>query len=662
MLKIDKLNIIYNDNKTIFKDAFIEIPNSSFISITGPSGSGKTTLLKFILGEINNSNGIMSYDNQIIDKSYRNDFLFNEVSYIDQEGHFFENMSIQDYFEFECRIHGIAFSREEMIKNLKQVRLKNIPYHKSPKLLSTGERKRFLIAVALMMKKNLLLIDEPTASLDYHHKTILLDILHELSHQGMSIIVTTHDEDVLNTSDFIYEIHDHQLIQKTFKNITEKQIHKKMMKPHSINYAKYKSLKLIFLFIICICIGGASIGLIAQNIATLISLNSTTQVEQISDDTALFLVKKLDPRYILENSNIFDFHYQFEGIDYISEDELAAIQNIPGVHAILPCIDIRKTDQMSPFRLYQDGQLVDTVETIATTFQTYNRDIYLTVYYPEEHIQDDGHDIEGIYINDILYNMLETQVDSLDSLEQLSIEFNAVWVDSYESSTSEEKMPQLNYISSRKDLSIPIDVDKVLDATEVLDTRQQAAGRIYIPINMFKTMYDIDDYPTRQYRIICEAGKEEDIKIAIEDMDSLYFASNISLSNQDYVQYFYEQTQTNQSLSVVISFILFIALFMLIYAYCQTRKKEIPLLRREGLNQKIIKKYLNRDFIYMSIGWFILTVIWIGIYGFLILSTMRMTISLSLYTIVATVIALVMIGLVYVLSSLIIKRNIKGVS
>ena len=88
MLKIDKLNIIYNDSKTIFKDAFIEIPNSSFISITGPSGSGKTTLLKFILGEINNSNGIMSYDNQIIDESYRNDFLFNEVSYIDQEGHF----------------------------------------------------------------------------------------------------------------------------------------------------------------------------------------------------------------------------------------------------------------------------------------------------------------------------------------------------------------------------------------------------------------------------------------------------------------------------------------------------------------------------------------------------------------------------------------------
>ena len=64
----------------------------------------------------------------------------------------------------------------------------------------------------------------------------------------------------------------------------------------------------------------------------------------------------------------------------------------------------------------------------------------------------------------------------------------------------------------------------------------------------------------------------------------------------------------------------------------------------------------------MSIGWFILTAIWIGIYGFLILSTMRMTISLSLYAIVAAVIALVMIGLIYVLSSLMIKRNIKGVS
>ena len=77
---------------------------------------------------------------------------------------------------------------------------------------------------------------------------------------------------------------------------------------------------------------------------------------------------------------------------------------------------------------------------------------------------------------------------------------------------------------------------------------------------------------------------------------------------------------------------------------------------------KTIKKYLSRDFIYMSIGWFILTAIWIGIYGFLILSTMRMTISLSLYAIIAAVIALVMIGLIYVLSSLMIKRNIKGVS
>ena len=659
MLKIDNLNIAYN-NKTIFKDASIEIPNSSIVTITGDSGTGKTTLLRFILGEAKNSKGTLTYDDQIIED--RNDFIFNEVSYIDQEGRYFENMSVQDYFEFECRIHHISFSKEEMIKCLEQVQLKNITYSKSPKLLSTGERKRFLMAVALMIKKNILLIDEPTASLDDHHKRILLDILHELSHQGMTIILTTHDDDVLKESDHTYEIQDYKLIKKSSKEVIETTIQKKTMKPRSINYAKYKSFKLILLFIICICLGGASIGLISQNTSTLFTLNNTTQVEDVSKNTALFLVKKLDPRYIVENSNVFDIQQEYEGINYISEDELTAIKNIKGVKNIYPCIDIRKADQMTPFGLYQKGNYVQQVTTLANITQSYNRNIYLTVYYPEEHIKHNGKDIKGIYMNDVMYNMLESQVKSLKALKQLSIRLDVNWVDNYQTSTSEDNMPEMTPITTRKDMTVPIDVNKVLDPTDTTDTRQQAAGRLYIPIDQFKSLYNIQNYPARQYRIVCQSGKEEDIKLEIEKMNDLYYASNVELTNKDYVKYFNKQSKSNQSISLIISVILLLALIMLIYAYCQTRKNEISLLKREGLSNKTIQKYLNRDFTYMGIGWFVITMIWITVYGFLVLSTMSMSISMYLYIGIAALIALIMIVLVRLISSLMIKRNIKGVS
>lgn len=661
MLKIKQLDIAFR-NKTIFKDASIEIPNSSLTAITGTSGSGKTTLLRYILGEDNNAKGILIYNNQVIEENQRNDFLFNEVSYIDQEGRFFKNMSIQDYFEFECQIHGLYFNKQEMIQCLDKVQLNDIAYQKSPCLLSTGERKRFLIAVGVMLKKNILLIDEPTASLDYRHKSILLDILHDLAEEGLTILVTTHDEEVLHASDVIYEIQDFQLVKKTNNTIVEKDIQKQLNKPHIIHYAKYKSFKLIMLFIICICLGGASIGLIAQNVSALLSISQTTQVKDVSKDTSLFLVKKTDPRIIVENSNIFDIQQQSEEIDMISKEEQDSILKLSGVKEMIPCIDIRKTDQNTPFDLYSHNQLVSSVSTLANVIQSYKRNIYITVYYPEEHIQTDSRDINGVYINDVLYDMLNSQVKSLESYKDLSVQFNALWVTGYEKTTNDEQMPQMEPQVSIKDVRVPIDVNKVLEVSDTFDTRQKSEGRIYMPFKMFQSMFGVNTYPVRQYRIICESGKEEEIKIAIENMNSLYYASNLALTNKDYINYFLEQTKTNQRVSIIISVILFLVLIMLIYAYCKNRREEISLLKREGLNNTIIKKFLSRDFIYMGLGWLLLSVLWVGIYGYLVLSMMSLTLSMTFYISCAIVTTLILITLICLLSTFMITKNIKGVS
>ena len=148
-----------------------------------------------------------------INKDNLNDFLFQNVSYIDQEGQFLHNMTIFDHFEFYANLHNITISTNSMNEYLQKVNLENIDLKKYPSYLSTGQRKRFLISLALMMNKSIMLLDEPTASLDTKNKEILLDVLKELS-KTMLIICTSHDNQLIQKADSVYEISNLQLIEE----------------------------------------------------------------------------------------------------------------------------------------------------------------------------------------------------------------------------------------------------------------------------------------------------------------------------------------------------------------------------------------------------------------------------------------------------------------
>ncbi|MFR1171830.1 MAG: ATP-binding cassette domain-containing protein, partial [Coprobacillus cateniformis] len=312
-------DICFQYKKEIFKDANLRLNDSSLVCIHGKSGCGKTTLLKLLSFELPLQSGSISYMGNDINKDNLNNFLFQNVSYIDQEGLFLHNMTIFDHFEFYANLHNIAISTNIMNEYLQKVNLENIDLKKYPSYLSTGQRKRFLISLALMMNKSIMLLDEPTASLDTKNKELLLDVLKELS-KTMLIICTSHDNQLIQKADSVYEIANLQFIEEKRGKSQENNFHVCKDKPSYIKYYKYKNLKIRFLFIVLFLVGVICINLISVSLSSNIALKAKINNQKASlQSNGLIYYKLPDARWL-----------DFEEYDYIEPEDVAAIQKING--------------------------------------------------------------------------------------------------------------------------------------------------------------------------------------------------------------------------------------------------------------------------------------------------------------------------------------------
>ncbi|MCD8027405.1 MAG: ATP-binding cassette domain-containing protein, partial [Erysipelotrichaceae bacterium] len=184
------------DNHMIFDDTDIFIPDTGFISIFGYSGVGKTTLLKIIINQldVNNIETIETIDR-------------NEIFYVDQFATLYNNMSIENHFKLVSEVYCSDYDKDNIKEILNDVGLKYISIDKLVKTLSVGERKRLSIALAISVNPRLLVLDEPTSSIDYDTKLSLLNLLKDLS-KDRCVLITTHETDFKEMFDMIYRIED----------------------------------------------------------------------------------------------------------------------------------------------------------------------------------------------------------------------------------------------------------------------------------------------------------------------------------------------------------------------------------------------------------------------------------------------------------------------
>ncbi|NEO29182.1 MAG: cell division ATP-binding protein FtsE [Symploca sp. SIO3C6] len=181
----------------------LEVKRGDFLFVTGASGAGKSTLLKLIYGACRPTQGEVIVDQVNVGglKGDRLSRLRRRLGIIFQDYKLIPTKTVSENIAFVLWAQG--FTRKEvqrrLLPTLKLVGLQH-QAHCFPEQLSGGEQQRVSIARAIVSTPPLLLADEPTGNLDPDNAQQVLNILQKLNSLGATVIITTHDQRLVQMS------------------------------------------------------------------------------------------------------------------------------------------------------------------------------------------------------------------------------------------------------------------------------------------------------------------------------------------------------------------------------------------------------------------------------------------------------------------------------
>lgn len=185
-----------------------------FVAVVGPSGSGKSTFLTIAGGLRNPTSGNVTIDGTDITNLSRrqlSEVRLNKVGFILQASNLVPFLTVEKQLLLIDRVMRRKTDQatiDSLLKTLDIAKLR----HKYPGDLSGGERQRAAIAKVLYGSSDLILADEPTASLDTKKAFEVVKLLADETHQrGKATIMVTHDERLLKYCDAVYEMSDGKL-------------------------------------------------------------------------------------------------------------------------------------------------------------------------------------------------------------------------------------------------------------------------------------------------------------------------------------------------------------------------------------------------------------------------------------------------------------------
>ena len=177
-------------NKKILNNINLSVCENEIILICGNSGSGKSTLIEIISGLINPQEGKISWKNKIISSRKRR-WLCGIVF------QFPERFFIGTTVGKELKIGHKALREKNIELVLRKVGLSGINLKKPPEELSGGEQRRLAVAVQLLRNPSILLLDEPTAGLDWSMRKDIKNLILNLKNKN-TIIIVTHEPELFD--------------------------------------------------------------------------------------------------------------------------------------------------------------------------------------------------------------------------------------------------------------------------------------------------------------------------------------------------------------------------------------------------------------------------------------------------------------------------------
>ncbi|MBE6151829.1 MAG: ABC transporter ATP-binding protein/permease [Firmicutes bacterium] len=219
MLEIKNIKKSYKTGDFIqdaLKGVSLKFRKCEFVSILGPSGSGKTTLLNIIGGLDRYTSGDLIINNKSTKKFKDNDwdaYRNNSVGFIFQSYNLIGHISVLANVEMALTLSGVSSKRRHKMAKEALERVGLIEHiHKRPNQLSGGQMQRVAIARALVNNPDIILADEPTGALDSKTSIQIMDLIKEISHDKLVIMVTHNPELANEYASRIIELKDGELI------------------------------------------------------------------------------------------------------------------------------------------------------------------------------------------------------------------------------------------------------------------------------------------------------------------------------------------------------------------------------------------------------------------------------------------------------------------
>lgn len=202
MIIFDGVFKTYPHGTLAVSDINLKIDDGEFVFLIGPSGAGKTTLLRMIDREIIPTRGSIMVDQWDVTKLGKNSlpYLRRKVGFIFQDFKLLSDRTVEENVALALEILGKSGKEQQARIDdvLETVHLSNRKNY-FPKQLSLGEQQRVSIARAIVGETKIVLADEPTGNLDPKNSWEILKILQSIHANGTTVVMATHNVDIVNS-------------------------------------------------------------------------------------------------------------------------------------------------------------------------------------------------------------------------------------------------------------------------------------------------------------------------------------------------------------------------------------------------------------------------------------------------------------------------------
>lgn len=400
MLELRKFSFGYT-NALVFDNTDFKTDVGQLTVIKGESGIGKTTLLDIIA--LRHGNVFDIYYNSL--RIAENEYL-SHLYYMEQEPLFCDNLRIREQWKILSELYGSCSKLDEYVSILGLENVKNL----YPSQLSGGEKLRVALINIFIIQPEIVLMDEPTASLDDEYKSKFVDCLNVLK-QNCHLIVSTHDSHIFDTADVLYEIdHKKLCLIKSKKTINDSHVLNKLISKKSSWILEFLKMKKhhIIKEIITLLLISIPIALLAFSISMNINFVSLFQDGLSSlEDTHIIVYKPLDKRY---KSYIYYCDVDKSTSFPISDDEYNMIEEIDGINEIFSKIilplycDHDDSNAIPQFKIYNNDKEIFNYQELADELISLNNYSNQTLY------------VEGVEDYEIEKNVSQTFNDEEDGI------------------------------------------------------------------------------------------------------------------------------------------------------------------------------------------------------------------------------------------------------